>query len=103
MSNSNRQDDLMGSTSFGRAALKKLGPVSENFRIFSAEWVGKTPDGWKFMRVSGAEFRAETKGQDVGSLSVKVPLTTRTVVVTSEEIRAAELVHQPALNPRAKP
>jgi hypothetical protein len=75
--------DLFTDTGFGRAALKKLGPVPSNFRLYRAEWLGKNLQEATEMRVTGREFRASRSG----ALNVPVPRTIRTVVVTREEIQ----------------
>jgi hypothetical protein len=85
MSTSAIQADLFGNTRFGKAALKKLGAVPENFRLYRSEWLGKRPEGWKEMRVTGRVFRASKDG----ALDIPVPHTIRTVIVTREEIALA--------------
>jgi len=67
---------------YGKAALKKIGPVAENFRLFEASWL---KDGVT-MRVCGAEFREAKRGPNIGRLSIMVPNTTKTVYVTRSEI-----------------
>lgn len=78
-------EDIFASTSFGKAALKKLGPVPENFRLYSAGWLGKKPEDWKKMRVTGRVFRASKNGK----LDIPVPGTIRSVTVTRDEMQAA--------------
>lgn len=78
-------EDLLASTSFGKAALQKLGAVPENFRLYSAGWIGKRPEDWKVMRVSGRVFRASKDGK----LDIPVPGTIQSVIVTRDEMRAA--------------
>lgn len=78
--------DLFADTGFGRAALKKLGPVASNFRLYRAEWLGKNLQQSKEMRVTGREFRASRSGK----LDVPVPHTIRNVVVSREEIQAEQ-------------
>jgi len=78
--------DLFADTSFGKAALKKLGPVPENFRLYSAGWLGAKPEDWDTMKVTGAEFRVAKRGKNAGKLSVMIPGTCRTVYVTKEEM-----------------
>ena len=85
MSTQAHDEDLFAGTGFGRAALKKLGTVPENFRLYKAEWLGKRPEDWKDMRVSGRVFRP-SKG---GALSIPVPNTIQTVIVTRQEIASA--------------
>lgn len=75
-------EDIMAATSYGKAALRKLGDVPENFRIYFAGWLGKTPADWNEMRVKGRVFRT---GRD-GKLNIPVPGTIRSVVVTREEM-----------------
>lgn len=77
-------DDPLGQTAYGRAALRKLGAVPQNFRLYSAGWQGKTATARDSMRVAGREFRA---GRD-GRLNVPVPGTIQVVIVTADEIRA---------------
>ena len=79
-------EDLFASTSFGKAALKKLGAVPENFRLYSAGWLGKKPEDRKEMRVKGRVFRASKDGK----LDIPVPRTIRSVIVTRDEMRAAK-------------
>lgn len=80
------ETDLFAETTFGRAALKKLAPLPENFRLYCAEWLGKKPEDWKEMRVTGRVFRA-SKG---GSLDIPVPGTIQSVIVTRDEMRAVD-------------
>jgi len=82
-------DDIMGDTPFGRAALRKFGPVPKNFRIYAAGWIGKRPEDWKTMKVTGAEFRHAKRGERAGELCIPIPGTVRHTVVTKEEIAAA--------------
>ena len=44
-------DDLFARQPFGVAALAKMAPVPENFRLYSAGWVDDKPE---VMRVVGA-------------------------------------------------
>ncbi len=69
-------DDVMGQTSYGKAAMKKFGAVPEGFQIFEAGWIGAKPKDWTRMRVKGAQFRG----------SRRIPGTTMTTIVTSEEM-----------------
>ena len=79
-------EDIFGKQSFGKAALKKLGPVPENFRLYSAGWLGKSPENWVEMRVTGCEMRHAKKGVNAGKLCIPIPGTKRSVVVTKAEI-----------------
>lgn len=74
----------------GKAALKKLNPVPENFRLFEAGWLGKSPQDFSVMEVKGAVFRHAKSGPNKGKLVVIVPGTTRSVFVTKDEIRACD-------------
>ena len=79
-------DDLFAQQPFGVAALAKMAPVPENFRLYSAGWVDDKPE---VMRVVGAEFRAAQSGPRKGQLVIIVHGTTRTALVTRAEIEAA--------------
>ena len=74
-------EDVMSTTCYGKAALKKFGAVPEGFEIFSAGWLGEKPEDWKTMRVSGAQFKGRKR----------IPHTTMTTIVTVEEMQAEEL------------
>ncbi len=74
---------------YGKAALKKLAPLPENFRLYSAGWLGKKPEEWSVMEVTGAQFRVAKSGPNKGKLSMIIPGTKRTVFVTSDEMKAA--------------
>ncbi|WP_196491432.1 hypothetical protein [Comamonas testosteroni] len=78
---------IMEETAYGRAALKKLGEVPGNFRIYSAGWLGNfsNPHG---MQVSGAEFRQAKSGPNKGKLHFKIEGTDRTTYVSKAEIEA---------------
>jgi hypothetical protein len=82
-------EKIYESHAYGRAALRKLGKISENFRLFDCGWVGGgQPDQWIGMKCIGAEFRIALKGRNKGKLSIIVPGTERTVYVSREEIAA---------------
>lgn len=89
------QDDIFGRQPYGKAALKKMGSVPANFRIYRAGWVGdlKTTDT---MEVIGAEFREAKSGPNKGKLSILVPGTRRTVYVNKSEFAAAQKPVRPA-------
>jgi len=82
------REDIMGTVSYGKAALQKLAPTAENFRLYQAEWLGNKPSEWTVMKVTGAEFREATTGKNKGQLSVMVKDSKRTAFVTREEIKA---------------
>lgn len=86
--------DVMHETSYGRAALRKLGamaPVGEAFRLYAAEWLGGSkPEEWHAMKVTGAEFREATRGPNKGKRTVRVQNSTRIAIVTIEEMRAED-------------
>jgi hypothetical protein len=71
-------DDLMDTTSYGKAARQKFGAVPDGFHVYAAEWLGETPAEWKSMRVTGAQFKGKRR----------VPGTTMTTIVTREEMAA---------------
>ncbi len=74
---------------FGKVALKKLGTVHENFRLYKAGWLGARPP-FEIMEVTGARFRVAQSGPREGQLCIKVPATERTVYITSKEMKALE-------------
>lgn len=82
-------EDIFANTGFGKAALKKMGTVPENFRLYFAGWIGAKPKDWTHMRVSGRVFRAVTKGPRAGRFDIPVPGTIVSVIVSREEILAA--------------
>ncbi|MFK4705893.1 hypothetical protein ABIC83_002732 [Roseateles asaccharophilus] len=86
-------EDIFATTSYGKAALKKLGPVPANFRLYSAGWRGKKPSDWKEMEVKGREFRA-AKGST--KLDIPVPGTIRSVIVSKEEMAAEAVALAPS-------
>lgn len=80
--------DVMATESYGKAALQKLAPTPENFRLYEAGWLGNKPSEWTVMKVTGAEFREAKTGPNKGKLSVMVKDSKRTAYVTSEEMKA---------------
>lgn len=67
--------DIFAEQQYGQLALKKLAPVSENFRCV--------------LEVTGAEFRVAKTGPNHGKLSIMVHSTQRSTHVTRKEIVAA--------------
>ena len=82
--------DLMDATSYGKAARQKLAPVSDNFRIYQAGWLGNKPSDWTVMEVIGMDFREAKSGPNKGKLVVPVKGTKRTAYVTVDEMRQFE-------------
>lgn len=70
-------------TEFGIAALKKMGDIPENFRIYSAGWRGEYPN-YHGMQVTGAEFKRMKRKTTHG---VKIKGTERTVYISKAEIQ----------------
>lgn len=85
-------NDVFAACSYGQVALKKLSPVPENFRLFSAGWLGEKPEDWKTMKVTGAEFREAKSGPSKGKLAIMVKGTQRSAYVTNEEMAAQDAV-----------
>lgn len=83
-------EDAMEDMSYSKVALRKLAPVTEGFRIFSAEWLGSAPADWHAMKVTGATFRAAKSGPRAGRNVILVPGTSRFAIVTKEEMQAEE-------------
>jgi hypothetical protein len=46
--------DVFADQSYGKAALKRMGDVPENFRLFEAGWMEKKPP-FRLMEVRGAD------------------------------------------------
>lgn len=80
----NMQEPTLEKFPLGMAAIKKLGEVSENFRLYYGGWSG---DGLSF-RFIGAEFAVAKHGPEAGSLSVMVPNTKRSVTLSAKEVEA---------------
>lgn len=78
--------DIFAEQPFGKAALKKMGTVPENFRLFYAGWMGDNPPKYEVMKVQGALFRAPSRGPNKGKLTIPLKGSTRTAYVTREEI-----------------
>lgn len=76
----------MAEQCYGKAAMVKLAPTTDNFRLYLAEWLGDEPSEWMVMKVTGAEFRAAKTGPNKGKLTVMVRGTKRSVFVTKEEM-----------------
>ena len=83
------EKDVFAEQPYGKAALQKLAPVQENFRLYFAGWLGDDTRDMSVMEVRGAEFRAAKSGRNKGKLSIMVPGTKRTVYVTKSEMTAA--------------
>lgn len=84
------REDIFAPHPYGKAALKKLGPVPENFRLYEAGWLGDRPQDADVMEVRGAEFREAKSGPNKGKLSIMVKDTKRTVYVTRAEMKEFE-------------
>jgi hypothetical protein len=82
-------EPLFEKFAYGKAALKKMGAVPENFRLYSAELRGKHPN-YHGMQLHGAEFRAARTGPNKGKLCIEVDGSERTAYVSMEEIEAEE-------------
>mgnify|MGYP007103403909 CR=1 FL=1 len=62
--------DVFAQQSYGKIALQKMAPVPDNFRLYSAGWLGDKPEDWSVMKVSGAQFRTAKSGPNKGKLSM---------------------------------
>jgi hypothetical protein len=80
--------DIFAEQSYGKAALKKLAPIPENFRLYKAGWLGTKPEEWSVMEVTGAVFEIAKRGPNKGKRCILVKGTKRTAFVTREEMRA---------------
>jgi len=84
--------DIFAACNYGQVALKKLAPVPDNFRLFSAGWLGEKPENRQTMKVTGAEFREAKSGASKGQLAIMVKGTQRSAYVTKEEMAAQDAV-----------
>jgi len=75
---------------YGQVALKKMGAVPDNFRLYEAGWFEDKPEDFDTMKITGAKFRVAKSGPKKGKLSIMVPDTKRTVYVTKSEIQACD-------------
>ncbi|MDH1848014.1 MAG: hypothetical protein E7L31_18295 [Aeromonas sp.] len=78
--------DTFAALPFGKAALQKLAPLPENFRLYEAENLGQGNG----MKVTGAEFRAAKRGSNKGKLSIMVSGSKRVAYLSLDEIRKHE-------------
>ncbi|MDD3575726.1 MAG: hypothetical protein PHT38_02430 [Halothiobacillus sp.] len=84
------QEGIMEKMTYGQAALKKLAPVPEGFRLYEAGWIDENPQKRTVMQVTGAVFREAKTGPNKGKMTVKVDGTKQTVYVTADEMREFE-------------
>lgn len=82
----NMDDRTWEEHGFGKAALKKLGEVPENFRLYAAAWLGEFPN-CHGMQVTGAEFQRMKRKTTHGK---KIKGTERSVYVSKAEIQENE-------------
>lgn len=95
-------EKLFEQHAYGIAAIKKMGNISENFRLYECGWLGgPNPEKWHSMQCTGAEFRAAKSGPNKGKLSIMVPGSKRTIYVSREEIDAERDVEAPVKKPKA--
>lgn len=78
--------DIFLETSFGKAAMKKIGPVGEGFMLYEAGWLGDNPRQRDVMEVKGAIFRVAKTGPNKGKRTVMVKDSRVTVYVTAAEM-----------------
>lgn len=76
------RDDIFARSPFGQAALKKMGKMPDDFRLYFAGWLGDSAT----MEVRGATFREAKKGPNKGKMCIKLPNSDRTVYVTRAEM-----------------
>lgn len=88
MSN-NLDRDIFAEQPYGQLALKKMGKVPANFRLFEAAWLPEGPPPWNTMKVTGAEFRAAKTGPNKGHLTIELPGTRRSVYLDAPAIARA--------------
>lgn len=78
--------DIFAELPYGKAALQKLAPLPESFRLYEAEILG----AGNGMKVTGAEFRAAKRGANKGKLSIMVSGSKRVAYLSLDEIRKHE-------------
>lgn len=83
-------DNIFADTAYGKAALKKLSPVAENFMLFECGWLGDKPEEMTVIKCTGCEFRESKKGKHKGKLHIPIKGTTRTVYLTQDEINKGD-------------
>lgn len=81
--------DTFADTTYGQAALAKLGAVPDNFRLYFARFHGRDPLDRSIIEVRGAVFRVAKAGPNKGKLSIMVKGTMRQVFVLRSEIEAS--------------
>ena len=86
----NMDKDVFADCTYGQIALKKLAPVPETFRLYSAGWIEEKPKDWKTMKVTGADFSVAKAGPNKGQLSIMVKGSTRSAFVSRAEMQAVE-------------
>jgi len=67
-------------TAYGIVALKKIGDVSDNFYLYSAESVSGG------IRVMGAEFREAKTGKNKGKKTIMIKETIKDMFVSNSEL-----------------
>lgn len=76
----------MNKTSYGKAALEKIGEVPENFFIYSAGWLENNPKDFDTMEVTGAVFREAKSGKNKGKVCILVKGTEKTVFIQAKDM-----------------
>ena len=76
-------------TIFEKILRKKLGEKSPDFETYSAGWLGGKPSNFYAMEIKGAKFRTTKTGS-----RVRVPGTTKRVVIPTDEFRALVKKHK---------
>jgi len=79
--------DVFKDTKYGQAALRKLAPVAENFRLYCCGYIEKNAP-FEIMKCTGAVFREAKSGPSKGELVVVVKGTERSAYVAQAEILA---------------
>lgn len=82
-------EDIFADQSYGKVALQKIAPTDPKFRLYKAGWLG-AGNVREVMRVTGAVFREAMRGPNKGKLSIMVPGTQRSVMVTHAEMTAVD-------------
>lgn len=83
------EDDIFAKQPYGQLALKKMGKVPADFRLYCAEFLPEGPGPYKAMKVTGAEFRRAQRGPNKDKLCILVPGTQRVAYLDTAAIRRA--------------
>ena len=85
--------DLFAETTYGKIALRKIkeqAVISNDFRLYMAEWLNDKKGAYGCMRLFGAEFERPTRGKNKGKLTKIIQHSKQVVYVTAKEMKDFE-------------